>query len=164
MTDTYIDSRGAEMEPMSFSEALEIVHSLATGNQIDANDIAHGDSGLGAQRVWQQSALDAVHDLIVNHEDDLDELAPSPQAGEWPVETLRADRVIDPNQPINAIKIVLDMGEQGALDPKDAGRDVELADEIDRQQQALDVVRDLIGMHAAELEKIVVLDTSRLGA
>lgn len=52
---------------------------------------------------------------------------------------------------------MLSLGDQGVLDP--AGADsVELADEIDRQQQGLSMVRDLIGMHGAELDSIVTVD------
>lgn len=155
--DLYIDSRGAEMPAMSWSEALEIGHSLANGNQIDANDIAFGDDGLAGMREWQQTAIDTVGDFITNHAESLDELAPSEQAKEWPLEILHADRSVDPNALPDAIRIVLACAEQGALDPKDADG-IELADEIDRQQQALDMIRDLLGMHGAELDKVVSID------
>jgi len=155
----YIDSRGAEMDAMKWSEALEIVHSLAEGNQIDERDITFGDDGLVAQRAWQQVAIDTVGDFVVNHMESLDGLAPSAQAGEWPLSTLAADRAMDPNVLSNAVRIVLDLGENGALDPEGADS-IDMADEIDRQQQALDMVRDLIGQHGAELDKVVGIDIS----
>ena len=96
---TYTDSRGVEVQVMTFSEALEIVHDLATQNQIDDNDIDHGDDGLVAQRDWQSTALSVVHDLVVNHEDSLDGLEHPKAAGDWGVDVLMADRSADADEP-----------------------------------------------------------------
>lgn len=63
---------------------------------------------------------------------------------------------MDPQLPFNALRITLDLGVQGALDPREAQNDVDLADEVDRQQQAFDVVRDLFGMHHEVLENLRV--------
>jgi hypothetical protein len=161
MNETYIDSRGAEMPRMDFSEALELVHDLASGNQVDSTDIAFGDKGLAGQRAWQQRALDTLHDLVVNHGERLDELAHPERAGDWPEAALAADRALDPAQPANAIRICLAMAEQVAIDPEGADG-VELADEIDRQQQALDVTRDFLGMHAAQLDQVLLVGTGPL--
>ena len=159
MTSSYTDSRGAEMEAMSFSEALEVVHNLAVGNQLTDRHTA-GDNDLDEVRQWQQIALDTVEDLLVNHHGNVDELAAPVAAGDWPDDVLKASRDMDATLPLNAIKIVMDLGWQNALGPEEAGRDVDLADEIDRQQQAFDVTRDLVGMHSAALGSIVVIDTS----
>jgi hypothetical protein len=153
LPETYIDSRGAEMPFIGFSEALDNVYELANGNQIDENDITFGDSGLADQRDWQQKALDAVCDFVTNHVDSIDELPPSLKAGDWKDETIKCDRNMDPEIVLNAIKICLEMAETGALDPSEA-KSPELADEIDRQQQALDVVRDLIGMHGDNIAQV----------
>ena len=148
----YVDSRGVKMPDMAVSEALEIVHDLADGNRVDESDVAFGDPGLGAMREWQKTALDTLHDLVVNHADNLDELESSDAAREWPEDAIRADRSLDPNQPANAIRICLAMAQEAAASPETA-KGVDAADEIDVQQQAFDVVTDFIGMHASTLEK-----------
>lgn len=159
MTSSYTDSRGAGMDAMPFSEALEIVHGLAADNQLTDRHTV-GDDALNEVRRWQQTAMDTVEDLLVNHHATMDELEAPIAAGEWPDDVLDANRDMDPALPVNAIKIVMDLGWQNALDPEDASRDVDLADEIDRQQQAFDVTRDLLGMHSAALGSITVIDTS----
>lgn len=155
---SYIDSRGVEMEELSFTQALQRLYDLALENQIDGLDIALGDEGLQGQAEWQAKALETLHDFMANHGDVLESLEPSTQAQDWPDELWRAQREMDPSIPVNAIRICLDLAEQNALDPKDCGRDVDLAEQCDLQQQCFDVVCDLLGMHGGELEKIQVAD------
>lgn len=150
MDKIYIDSRGAEMEHMSFIEALNIVYDLAEGNQIDENDIAFGDDGLSAQRRWQDLALMTTRQMIDRQEDVISSWDQPGEAKDWPGDAVNADRSMDPLLPNEALRIVLDLGTQGALDPRDA-ISIELADEIDIQQQALDVVHDLLGAHGDKI-------------
>jgi len=158
--NTYTDSRGAEMPFMSFSDALEIIHELAEGNQIDENDIAFGDAGLADQRRWQQDALNTLGDFIANHYEDIDDLPFSNVARQWPDEVLQSEREMNPNDITNAIRISLDMAVQAMPDPKEAERNPELAEELDRQYQAVDVVGDFVGMHREWLGKFVSVDVS----
>lgn len=157
---TYTDSRGAEMPYMSFSTALEIIHELASGNQIDGNDIDFGDDGLVEQHRWQQTAIDTLGDFIANQHEDIDDLPFSDVARQWPDELLQADRAMDPNDITNAIRICLDMAVQAIPDPKVAERDPMVADELDRQFQAVDVVGDFVGMHREWLGNFVSIDVS----
>jgi len=157
---TYTDSRGAEMPFMSFSDALEIIHELAEGNQIDENDIAFGDAGLVDQRGWQQDALNTLGDFIANYHEDIDDLPFSNVARQWPDEVLQSEREMNPNDITNAIRICLDMAVQGMPDPKEAERNPELAEEMDRQYQAVDVVGDFVGMHREWLGNFVSVDVS----
>jgi len=153
LPETYVDSRGAEVVFVSFSEALDTVHGLASKNIVDDLDMAFGDTGLRAQHLWQKSALDTLEDFVTNHCDGLDELNPSEKAGQWPEDVLRADRNLDPNEVLNAIKICLAMAEASAIDPSTVSG-VGQADECDRQQIAFDVTGDLIGMHGSNLAEI----------
>lgn len=157
LPDLDINSRDAGIRFMSFVSALEIVHSLASGNVIDANDIAFGDDALAGQRKWQIDALDSLHNLIVNHNEAIDRLPASTQDVEWPNEVWRAERNMDPTFPANAIRICLDSAEQTALEPHDA-ENIDLAEQPDRQRQAFDVTRDLLGMYGINLEKLVNTD------
>jgi len=158
-TGTYLDSRGVEMGRMTFAEALEVIHGLAEGNQLRDEQVGR-EQALIEIRDWQQSAIDTLHDLVVNHADTLDALPYPNQAGQWPDGVLEASRDMDPTLPANAVRICLDLAVQGALDPSAAERYPLIADIVDRQYQAIDVTGDLLGMHAGALEGIVVLDTS----
>ncbi len=159
--ESYVDSRGAEMPFMTFSRALEIVHELALGNQPDAHDIPPGEDGLLFLQSWQQAALDTLGDFIVNYQEGIDSLARLKQAGDWPDTTWTAGRTLDPAKPGNAIRISLDLAEQNALDPKDADG-IDLAEQVDEQQQAFDLTRDFLGLHGDEIDRIVTIDISSL--
>lgn len=47
MSDVYVDSRGVEMQPVAFSDALDLVYDLACGNQLDEHEVK-ADSPLAA--------------------------------------------------------------------------------------------------------------------
>lgn len=152
--EAYLDARGALMETMGWSEALELVHELASSNQIDENDIAFGDAGLAGQRIWQEQALDTLHDLVVNHAERIDDAFPLPlQAETWPMEVWQADRAMSPESAVEAIKIALDLARDAALDSREAARDPDLAEVADRQQQAFSLVQDLLGLYGEDLSR-----------
>lgn len=150
MTGTYIDSRGATMPAMEFSEALEIVYDLAEANKL-ADFQMLGDPGLVELKCWYQDALETVQDIG----DDVNALSPSTHARIWSRAVVDPNRHMDASVPLNAIKIVLGLGVQNALAPEDV-EGMEMADEVDRQQQAIDIVRDLLGMHSIELERFAL--------
>ncbi len=149
--DIYIDSRGAEMPFMSIAEAFGLISSLAGRNCIDDNDIPFGDRQLASQMIWQQVALSTFDvlrpKLIKAHFTQQD------AAKDWPNDLIRADRNLDPTLPLDALKICLSMAADSALDPKNADG-VEMADQIDLQQQAIDVITDLIGEHHTAIANI----------
>lgn len=149
--ETYTDARGAAFCWMAVSEALEIVYGLAERNLPGGHDIAR-EAALAGERAWQQEALNNLHHIVVNCEDELDGYAMPDAAGDWPDAVIAARRDDDPNRPSHAIRIALAMAEDAAIDPAACARDVHLADECDRQQQAFDVTRDLLGTHAAALD------------
>lgn len=157
----YIDSRGAEMADMNFSEALELMHDLATSNLPDENDIAE-DPMLVSDRQWQKVALNTLEDTITNHCDAIDdEFTPPEACAEWPQDVLQADRNDDPSDPLTAIRIALAMA-RNALPDASAVTGVVEAETFDTNAQALDLVEDFIGLHGEEFRnKITVVPTPR---
>jgi hypothetical protein len=153
----YIDSRGVAMDDMPFSEALDMVHALAGSNLPDEHDIA-GEAALAAERDWQRVALDTVADLVTNHHEAIDdEFSPPAEYGEWPTEAVQADRSDDPEDPVSAIRIVLDMARNALPDPMTVSG-VEDAEKFDRDNQAVELVEDLVCLHGAALsEKVRVI-------
>jgi hypothetical protein len=148
---TYTDSRGAAVWWMAASEPPEIVHGPAGDNLPDGHDIVR-EATLAGDRAWQREAMDNLHDIIVNCKDEFDGYAMPDAAGDWPDAVTAARRDDDPDRPSHAIRIALAMAENAAIDPAACARDVLLEDECDRQQQAFDVTRDLLGTHAAALD------------
>ena len=156
----YMDARGVDMHLMSFAEAIEIVHQMAQRNQIDDHDAA-GDENLIAQRAWQQTAIDTLGDFGTNYCDALEGL-PTPAAhASWPDMVWRADRAMAADDVSNAIRICLDMAQQGQLDPRDV-EGVEQAEMFDRQTQAFELTTALLGIHGSNLEKAISIDTGPL--
>jgi hypothetical protein len=150
---TYIDSRGKTHEAVSYSAALRKLHGLGADNQIDDHDIA-GEEALEDQQQWQQEALDALDSFIAANETALDAISTEASSGDdYPRATWEADRAMDPTEPLNAIKIVFDMARHGSIDPE--GPDaVEMEDEINEQQRALDMTFDLLGLHSDKVDSI----------
>lgn len=148
----YTDSCGAELALIGLSAALRIIHSLAEQNQITDHDIGRGNDALSAQREWQQQALDTVQSILEKYADRLDALEPSRAARTWPEEVTLVTRDLDATIPVNAIRICREKAEQGALDPSDAGS-IGLAEEIDRQQQALDLVANFLGIYGIYMHR-----------
>jgi hypothetical protein len=158
--EIYIDARGAEMEPMSFSKALEIVHDLARQHQPARNDDPANEVLTGVLK-WQAAALATLEDLVVNHHENIDEAFRPPVAsGQWPEASVGCHRGLDPDEPVEAVRICLELGETGIPEP--TSRDPEEADAIDAANQACDLVRDLVGAHGGELaSRLTVLRGSR---
>ncbi|GEM_PF-4431616 len=149
---SYVDSQGVASN-MTFSESLELVHALATLQQMDKGDADVGDDNLRSQIEWQGAALDMLEDLVTNHHEEIDARYPRPTgAGAWPATSWRAERSMDPAVPSNAIKICLDLATTGVLDAREAGRNVYLAEQVDRQYCALDLCRDFMGMYGSRLD------------
>lgn len=147
----YLDTRGEEMDDMSFSEALERLHTLASGNLPGEHDIAR-DERLAAERSWQQQAVDTVHDLVVNLSDEIDEaFQPPPEYGEWPTAATQPDRKDDPTETISAIRIVLQMA-RNAMPDSLTVRGVDAAEKFDLDNQALELTEALVMLHAEELD------------
>lgn len=154
----YIDSRGVEMPEMTYSEALELVQSLAASNVPDPTDVAFGDAGMGAMRRRHQAAADFLEDFIVNHHEELDDAYPAPSAAaDYPTHAIADDSIVPPDSLSGAIKICLASAKQVAIEPESVDG-VDQADECDRQQQAFDVTENLLGIHGADLDaKLTVI-------
>jgi hypothetical protein len=148
---TYVDSRGAEVARISFSDALAEVFALASLNLPDEIDAAFGDDGIPAMARRQAASLRTLEQVLADRGAEIDGLQPSPAAADWPEEDFGDAADLDPFVPSQAVRTCLAMAEQVALDPAEVAG-IEEAEEADRQQLAMDVVRDLLGMHSAALD------------
>lgn len=134
---------------MQYSRALEIIHELASENQIDENDIAVGDKGLPGQAQWQSEALDTLEDLVTNHHEAIDDRFALPKPEEiraHPIESVAADRAMPPSDPASAIRICLDLARGNLLD-----FDPDMEEQYDEQQLAVSLVEDFIVRHGESL-------------
>jgi hypothetical protein len=131
---------------MTYLDAFELIHQLADGNQIDANDIAFGDEGLTDQRAWQQEALDTLEDLIVNHGEEFDARFAATDLVDIAVEDVAADRSADPASPQSAIRICLDMARGNVLEDRD------MQETIDEQELAIRTVENFVVAHGDALD------------
>ncbi len=143
----------ADPRPRSFFDALEVVLSLARDNQPSDHDVDREDVDLRLRLERQRTAADTLEDFLTNYADEIADLDfpnefPEPD-GVW-----RATVDSDPSVLVEAIKICLDVGEQGALDPKDA-EGVDLENEMVIQNRSFDAVRALLCMHGDKLAKVV---------
>lgn len=153
--EIYIDARGAEMPPMSFSEALEAVHELARQHQPGSNDDP-ANAELTRVLDRQSEALATVEDLVTNHHENIDEAyTPAVAAGAWADATVGNAPGLDPAEPVAALRICLALAEEWI--PEHRRGDPEDADRIDRARQACDLVRDLIGAHGGDLASRITL-------
>lgn len=146
----YIDSRGVAAPALSFRDALQQVLHLASANQIQPIDVAFGDAGLADQQVWEAAAVKTVTGFLAGQGDVLDALPPATAAGDWPETTWLAERGMDPENPADAVCIVLAMAESAAVDVATLMTPEE-ADKAEGQQLAFDVTRDLLGLHRQDL-------------
>lgn len=145
----YIDSRGAEMPFMSFSEALEILHDVAKCSTVPPIEAASAE---------RYAACDTLHDLVVNHADALDALRVPVEAGEYPDAVWQSDEGDDPSQVLPAVKIVIELASLSMGRSADGARiGIDEAEQIDRANQAMDLAKDLLGLHGATLEKEIRL-------
>lgn len=141
---------------MSWSEALETVHSLADGNVLEQAQ-CDGDDVLAREAARQREAVDTLGDFVTNHADRIDGLELPEASAEWPDSAWRAEPGMEPADLVSAIKIAIELAGQNALD----GEDGDLAAESDRQQQALEMARGFLGMHSATIRAEIT--TVRLG-
>ena len=150
MSPSYVDSDGIPHDHMSFSEALELVHELASSN-ILTDDRIEGDVVLQAEQRRQTEAVDMLHDLVVNYSDQIDgSFQPPEKAAERPEQRGKLTADADMTIPSNYLRLCLDLASQ-AYDPDMAQDDAALADEIKQQGQALDLGWDLVDLHGADL-------------
>lgn len=139
---------------MAFSEALDIVHELASGNRIDEKDIAFGDEGLAAQRAWQEEAMGTFGNLIMNHHEEIDARFPLPdKTVDYDIEQVKADRADDPATPSKCIRISLDLCRDNMLDASGEDLDDALKAQAARQAEAVNLVEDFIVRHGAALDE-----------
>lgn len=91
---------------MRYSEAITIVCGLAAANAIDGTDVAFGDEGLEEQAAWRRSAVATLHGVAARG-DEIDARYRHPESdlrdGAGP-----ADRSLDPELPLDAMRICLD--------------------------------------------------------
>lgn len=151
MSTSYVDSDGVEHASMTFSEALEVVHELASSNVL-GEEHAVGDHGLQEERAKQTEAVDLLHDLVVNYSDQIDgSFQPPEKAADRPEHREKPSRDADMLVPSNYLRLCLDLATQ-AYDPEALAGDPDLDAEIMRQGQALDLGWDLVDLHGAELD------------
>lgn len=151
MSTSYIDSDGVRHEPMTFSEALGVVHELASSNVL-TDDNAAGDDALKAEQARQVEAVDMLHDLVVNYSDQIDgSFQPPEKAADRPEHREQLARDADMLVPSNYLRLCLDLASQ-AYDPESLAGDPDLDAEVLRQGQALDLGWDLVDLHGAELD------------
>lgn len=148
---TYFDSRGVEMEAVPTSEALKTVLELAIANQLPKGEAKMSE--LEDIREWQQTAIETVGGVIENFASEIDALEMPQQLGmDGDLSIKRSD---DPTVFSIAVRIVYELGYNGALDPAEANS-IELAEQVDNQQLALDIVSDFIILHAEEVNTFSV--------
>lgn len=151
MSISYVDADGVNHDPMAFSEALEVVHELASSNVLGDGSVG-GDEDLKAEQARQTEAVDMLHDLVVNYSDQIDgSFQPPEKAADRPASRERLPRDADMTVPSNYLRLCLDLASQ-AYDPEGLQGDPDLDAEILRQGQALDLGWDLLDLHGAELD------------
>ena len=131
----YTDSRGEDMTPVSFSEALSNILFLA--RSVMRKDV-----------VQDRVSVDTVTHLLGYGNLDT-ELAFPQAAGDWK-DIGKPSRTSDMNQPAQAIRYCLWLAEKAATNPMSV-KGIDEADECDHEQMCFDLVRDLVGMHGGNL-------------
>lgn len=157
MTQTYIDSRGVEIVFEGFSTHLETIHIMATAQRtVPGRNASDDEIEMAAA---QTIALDSVSDLIVNHHETIDETFGLPEGaatvGREDLHSLFSAQDGDLDRPTGHLRAVGRLALDGAIDPKLAGRSVENAEEIDRQQIALEMLGVFLKHHGAELDRSI---------
>jgi len=151
MSTSYVDTDGVSHEPMTFSEALEVVHELASSNVLGDGQVG-GDEALKLQQARQAEAVDMLHDLVVNYSDQIDgSFQPPEKSADRPENRGGLPQDADMAVPSNYLRLCLDLASQ-AYDPEGLEGDPDLDAEILRQGQALDIGWDLLDLHGADLD------------
>jgi hypothetical protein len=119
-----------------------------------------GDGGLEALARWQGRAVDVVADLLLEHRRLLDALLRSGSRGaefapvtEIPDFACPVERDLDPEVPPNAVRIVLDLALDAALEPSECRDEAALIAGARRQGQAIDAVRALVALAGDALDE-----------
>lgn len=141
----FVDARGAEMEPMTYLEALAVVSELAEDNTLGESQAL--DDDLEDERARQIKALVQCEEFTVRHADAIGSLVVPVDAGEFPDSTWRASPGLEPDDSISALRIALELARGGMVPFADTQSDPDLADAYDRQSQAIEIVTDLLGRH-----------------
>lgn len=158
MTQTYIDSRGVEIVFEGFSTHLETIHIMATAQRtVPGRNASDDEIEMAA---GQTIALDNVSDLIVNHHEAIDDTFALPEeaatVAREDLPGLFTAQEGDLERPSGHLRAVGRLALDGAIDPRLAGRSVENAEEIDRQQIALEMLGVFLKHHGAELDRSII--------
>lgn len=150
--EIYVGADGKGRDPLSYSEAFQIVLDLAVSNQPALVHVDRNDDVLVAQIGKQQAAIEHLDELISYHADELDERFQVQLAATTEVIGLIAPARFDtPEDPGTALKLCVDLARQVALDPERVADDDMLSEQASRQAQALDTVYDFMKLHTQEL-------------
>ena len=152
----YIDSRGVEMPHMSFVDAVRHMLEMAESNGIDGIDIAFGED-LAEQAAQENRARETVAQVLSDpaFQASMNEMEPSYEARDWPLEATASGPESDPTVFADALRICLSSAE-ASMPAAENVRGIDEAEKFDENRQALDVVGDLLGMHQASLESYLV--------
>lgn len=134
--------------PTTYSEALDLVHGMAqSALSWDRPALRWADEdNLTARGTRDVAALDALLDLYNEREADLDARFPMPKDIEQALQAdVDPDDAMDPNDPLSALKITLDMARSQVI--TDPGMHYERL----AQERAIDVVEDFVVRHGREL-------------
>lgn len=146
----YTNYSGVEMETVTYLEALYTVYNLAQSNQVDDIDQAFTNN-LEQMKQRQTIALNTVGKLL-EADEFFKNLSVPKEACARMAARERTNKSAD--IPTNALRIVYSMAEQASIDPQDCARNVELADECDLEQQALEIVNGLIVKFAKKIDAL----------
>lgn len=161
--DTYIGIDGRPWAVMSYPDALDIITWLAEEScRSDAKYLAwlsrNGrDTDQDREVTRLCDAITTATDFITTFHTRLDALKPPRLGTGWP-EFVYADLpTLDPANRLHAIRICLAAAEPEAIAPSEAER---LFDRYgtDIEQRAEDMVRSLIGLHGATINKWPTMD------
>ncbi len=150
--EIYVGADGKGRDPLSYSEAFQIVLDLAVSNQPALINVDRSDDTLVAQIGKQQVAIDNLDELVSYHAEELDERFQVQLAATTEVIGLIAPARFDtPEDPGTALKLCFDLARQVALDPRRVDGDELLSEQAAKQAQALDTVSDFMKLHTQEL-------------
>lgn len=150
--EIYVGADGKGRNPLSYSEAFQIVLDLATSNQPALISIDRNDDTLVAQIGKQQVAIDNLDELVSYYAEELDDRFQVQIAATTEVIGLIAPARFDtPDDPGTALKLCFDLARQVALDPEHVADDEMLSEQAAKQAQALDTVYDFMKLHTQEL-------------
>lgn len=140
---SHADSRGKAPTPMTYRDALQVVLELGQSDLSGDEHVADAPDQ-DEQRLWQREALDTLASIIWNNAEELSALRPAGRG--CSKAALGVDRSFDPSDPLNAVRIALELARRAAGNPNGPFAALFEA-EIDEEQRALGMVADLVGSH-----------------